>query len=73
MPIYEYRCDNCGETVEKFRPVSEYKEPFVGLCTGGEPKGKVCEYSRILSPTPTTFRFNDNTGFKGLDKRTRGR
>jgi hypothetical protein len=61
MPIYEYRHPETGETRSELRPISECKEDFV------DDEGVV--WKRILGPTPTTFRFNDSTGFKGLDKR----
>ena len=73
MPIYQYRCE-CGQIREKLRPVRECNDdlkaeclPELPLVMGGQ---KICTFKRILSPTPTTFRFNDRTGFKGLNKRT---
>lgn len=69
MPIYEYKCDGCKEVREKLRPVSEHKLPLDVPCNTSGCKGT---FKRILSPTPTTFRFNDFTGFKGLDKRRPG-
>jgi len=61
MPIYEYRHPETGETRSELRPMSEHKEPFI------DEEGVA--WKRILGPTPTTFRFNDRTGYKGLDKR----
>lgn len=62
MPMYEYRNEETGEIRTELKPISECAEDLVidGVT-----------WKRILSPTPTTFRFNDNTGFKGLDKKRR--
>lgn len=27
MPVYEYRCRSCGETLERLRPVAEADDP----------------------------------------------
>lgn len=61
MPIYEYKHPETGETRKELRPLAEYKEDFV------DDDGVV--WKRILGPTPTTFRFNDNKGYKGLDSK----
>ena len=60
MPIYEYQNKETGEVIERMRPVSECKEPIIE-------DGVV--YERMLSPTPTDFRFNDFTGYQGFDKK----
>lgn len=76
MPIYEYRCRRCKHTAECMRPIAESKEPLVIDCVcpaeGTLPGDEQCTLDRILSPVPTTFRFNDFKGKKGLDKRRRG-
>jgi len=69
MPIYEYRCDECTAVITKLRPISECKEPVEDDCKNGVADRKLCKFKRIMSATPTTFRFNDKTGFKGLDKK----
>lgn len=61
MPFYEYRHPKSGRVRTELRSVSECKEDFV------DEKGVA--WIRIMSATPTTFRFNDRTGFKGLDKK----
>jgi putative FmdB family regulatory protein len=84
MPIYEYQCAKCGEIREELRSIAESDLPLTGPCVDRplhpievaagvtrETKGTQCEFKRILSATPTTFRFNDFTGYGGLD-RTRG-
>lgn len=73
MPIYEYQCETCGEVRTELRRISERKKPLIGPCvpqTPDLPGKKRCTFKKILSPTPTTFRFNDvGGGFKGLTKR----
>ena len=64
MPIYEYKHPETGETRQELRPLSEYKEDFI------DENGVV--WKKVLSPTPTTFRFNDFTGYGGLEKRRPG-
>ncbi len=61
MPFYLYKHPETGDTRSELRPISEYQEDFT------DDKGVI--WKRILGATPTTFRFNDRTGFKGLDKR----
>ena len=51
MPLYEYKCDNCGHTQEVFLPMSRRNEKVDTLCekcSGGR-------YKRAL-PTPR-FQF----------------
>ena len=70
MPIYEYQCTKCGEVRESMKPMSESDSSIEEDC--GIPKipsGTKCLFIRILSPTPTDFRFNDFQGYGGLDKR----
>ena len=81
MPTYEYRCGHCGEKREAIRPMSQSDEPLIAVCVD-RPLTSIekvagltpaqCTFKRILSPTPTDFRFNDFTGYGGLDKRRPG-
>ena len=32
MPIYKWKCDECNEVVEDFRPMKEYKNPCTCTC-----------------------------------------
>ncbi len=34
MPIYEYRCDKCGEDFELFRNISDQGSPQCKFCDG---------------------------------------
>jgi putative FmdB family regulatory protein len=36
MPIYEYKCNGCGEVMSELRPVSEREEPLVCQHCDGE-------------------------------------
>lgn len=60
MPIYEYKNEQTGEVRSELMPLLACDDDLVieGVL-----------WKRILSPTPTTFRFNDTSGFKGLTKR----
>ena len=72
-PVYEYRCNDCEEVRTSLRPVSERKRPLLLPCVNSDdlkPGSAIqCKLKRILSPTPTTFRFNDRIGYKGLDNK----
>lgn len=70
MPIYEYKCNMCDKTTTALRPIAEYKEPLTTSCLNTDNPQVKCHLKRILSPTPTTFRFNDNKGYKGLDSKS---
>jgi hypothetical protein len=75
MPIYEYQCKTCGHIVEELRSIADRERPVTSDCaqTFGLP-GKAddfCKFEFVLSATPTTFRFNDFTGYRGMDE-TRG-
>ncbi len=32
MPIYKWKCDECGGVTEDFRPMKEYKDPCTCAC-----------------------------------------
>lgn len=73
MPIYEYKCNMCDKVTKELRPVSECREPLTTPCLNVDKPEVKCHLKRIMSPTPTTFRFNDNTGYKGtIRKHKRG-
>lgn len=38
MPLYEYKCQDCGETIDFVRPVAERNEPVCHGACGGEAK-----------------------------------
>lgn len=79
MPLYEYRCQTCGEKRTAIRPMSQSDEDLVEPCVdrpgsclemeSGLIDQTQCVFKRILSPTPTDFRHNDFTGYDGLEKR----
>lgn len=75
MPIYEYQCKTCGHVIEEIRPIADREKPVRQECavTAGLPgkQDDFCTFEFVLSATPTTFRFNDFQGYRGLDE-TRG-
>lgn len=72
MPIYEYKCNrkegSCGKVITELRPISKRNDPIMIDCDNPENGCGACPGKPIMSATPTTFRFNDRTGFKRLDK-----
>lgn len=60
-PIYEYRCMISDEKIERFVGIGECGQPTRCNC-GNSAK-------RILSPTPTTFRFADPRAYKRVSKK----
>lgn len=72
MPVYEYQCQTCGAVQTDLRPIADREKPLRLDCvqTAGLP-GKVddfCQFKFVVSATPTTFRFNDFTGYRGIDE-----
>ena len=53
MPVYDYRCDNCGESFEVFLSLSE------AIRDKNKPKCKHCESKKtrrvILAPAQVVF------------------
>ena len=60
MPIYEYRCQSCGEISEIFQGVGEKDDPL--RCTYCNSK----DLEKLLSPT--SFSFKSQLG-EGADSR----
>ncbi|MBI2909788.1 MAG: zinc ribbon domain-containing protein [Chloroflexi bacterium] len=52
MPIYEYKCDACGEEFERRVSLAEAKNVCCPKCGAGRPR-------RVLS------QFGKSSGFKG--------
>jgi hypothetical protein len=81
MPIYEYQCRVCGNVIERMRSIADRENPISDTEDELTPEEKKAskhfhsclptDFEFILSATPTTFRFNDFTGYRGLDE-TRG-
>ena len=44
MPIYEYKCDDCGQTFEAIQKISDKKLTNCRLC----PKGKYTDWYHHL-------------------------
>jgi putative FmdB family regulatory protein len=36
VPIYEYRCENCGDILERMMPISEMKDEVICEWCGGK-------------------------------------
>jgi putative FmdB family regulatory protein len=34
MPLYDYRCEDCGAELTAYRPVAQYREPLPCACGG---------------------------------------
>ena len=81
MPIYEYQCKTCGHVITRMRSVNNRLNPIPDTedeLTPEDMRGhtsyhgcRPTDFEFVLSATPTTFRFNDFTGYRGLDE-TRG-
>lgn len=69
MPIYEFRCP-FRHVTEKFMPISQSETTGVPCSTCGDKRstdpspgetGRLIFAERILSATPTSFRFADRS------------
>ena len=47
LPSYEYRCDNCTESIDKEFPITAEKPDNIGICTCGG------VFKRIYHSIPT--------------------
>jgi hypothetical protein len=67
MPFFDYRCKICGRTKSIFRKIVEHDVPpgpeDAPVLSPEEPQ-HLCEWEKLLGPTPTTFRHNDRTAHK---------
>jgi putative FmdB family regulatory protein len=63
MPIYDYKCDKCGDTIEVIRKMSDQIPQNHHELTGEDCVGKV---SQILAPSALIFK---GSGFYITDYR----
>ena len=65
MPIYEYRCESCGEELELFRSITDNNNPSCKSC-GGSMKKLISRSSFHLKGTG--WYVTDYAGKKETDK-----
>lgn len=68
MPIYEYRCNNCGDKVSLFlRSFSQKAEPVCDRCNSTELTRLVSRVVTIKSEVQRLQELDSRSAFSGLD------
>lgn len=66
MPIFEYRCDMCGRTIEIFENTNKYNDINAIQCQNCEDRGKDSLAFKIISRT--NFKVNGYNAANGYTK-----
>lgn len=67
MPIYEYRCEECGLQFEKMKPISKHNEPQPCPECEAEAKKLVSAVNHAFAHTPVGGPRPQNTGVHAID------